>query len=179
MTNQEPNSAAPMTLGNPRRGTTDVDPRLVAPHNDLVTLTWFTALLVLPILLAPQAGFAQGEFAVEETTIAELHAAIKSGDTTCEAVVQSYIERAQAYNGMCTALVTADGAADRAGTRHRSRRRAARVSDEYRAASAASCRTSPATRARPSSSAAWKRRLQTRPCSSSSACASAFPTPAS
>ena len=39
-----------------------------------------------------------------------MHEAIASGETTCRAVVEAYIERAQAYNGVCTALVTADGA---------------------------------------------------------------------
>src|SRR5215510_9325189 len=49
-------------------------------------------------------------FAIEEATIASMHAAIQSGQTTCRAVVQAYIERARAYNGVCTALVTRDGA---------------------------------------------------------------------
>jgi len=48
-------------------------------------------------------------FHVEEVTIADLHAAITSGRTTCKQVVQAYIARAQAYNGVCTALVTSDG----------------------------------------------------------------------
>jgi Asp-tRNA(Asn)/Glu-tRNA(Gln) amidotransferase A subunit family amidase len=54
---------------------------------------------------------AQGRsgFAVEEATIASIHAAITSGHTTCREVVQAYIDRAKAYNGVCTALVTADG----------------------------------------------------------------------
>jgi Asp-tRNA(Asn)/Glu-tRNA(Gln) amidotransferase A subunit family amidase len=49
-------------------------------------------------------------FSVEETTIAGIHAAIQSGQTTCRAVVQAYLDRARAYNGVCTSLVTADGA---------------------------------------------------------------------
>lgn len=49
-------------------------------------------------------------FTVEESTIASLHAAITSGQTTCQGVVQAYIDRAKAYNGVCTALVTEDGA---------------------------------------------------------------------
>ena len=32
----------------------------------------------------------------------------EQGETTCKAVVQTYIERAQAYNGTCTQLVTRD-----------------------------------------------------------------------
>jgi Asp-tRNA(Asn)/Glu-tRNA(Gln) amidotransferase A subunit family amidase len=51
-----------------------------------------------------------GEFKVEEATIDSIQAAIKSGQTTCKNVVQAYIDRAKAYNGVCTALVTADGA---------------------------------------------------------------------
>jgi Asp-tRNA(Asn)/Glu-tRNA(Gln) amidotransferase A subunit family amidase len=49
-------------------------------------------------------------FSVEEATIDELHEAIKAGRTTCVAVVQHYIDRARAYNGVCSRLVTKDGA---------------------------------------------------------------------
>jgi Asp-tRNA(Asn)/Glu-tRNA(Gln) amidotransferase A subunit family amidase len=49
-------------------------------------------------------------FAIEETTIDGIHAAIRSGQATCQAIVQSYIDRARAYNGICTSLVTTDGA---------------------------------------------------------------------
>jgi Asp-tRNA(Asn)/Glu-tRNA(Gln) amidotransferase A subunit family amidase len=48
-------------------------------------------------------------FAVEEATIDGIHAAIRSGQTTCQAIVQAYIDRARAYNGVCTSLLTADG----------------------------------------------------------------------
>jgi amidase len=88
----------------------DVDARLTAPGNDLPSLLIFMSIFVALTVLVPRLSLAQGTFAVEETTIAELHAAIRSGATTCEGVVESYIERAKAYNGMCTALVTADGA---------------------------------------------------------------------
>jgi len=58
------------------------------------------------------ANWNEGEadFQVEEITIADLHRAIQSGQTTCLAVVDAFVERARAYNGMCTALVTEDGA---------------------------------------------------------------------
>src|SRR6266511_2509186 len=49
-------------------------------------------------------------FCLEEATIEELHQAIRSGQTTCVAVVQHYVERARAYNGVASALVTEDGA---------------------------------------------------------------------
>ena len=49
------------------------------------------------------------EFRLEEATIEELHAAIRAGRTTCVAVVQHYIDRVRAYNGIASVLVTADG----------------------------------------------------------------------
>ena len=52
----------------------------------------------------------KGAFQIEEATIGGMHAAIKSGQTTCKGVVEAYIERAKAYNGICTALITPDGA---------------------------------------------------------------------
>src|SRR3954452_17274135 len=57
-------------------------------------------------------------FRVEETTIEELHAAIRNGRTTVVAVVRQYIDRAKAYNGPCSLLVTENGgpAAPPAGT---------------------------------------------------------------
>ncbi|HZM46182.1 MAG TPA: amidase family protein [Burkholderiales bacterium] len=57
-----------------------------------------------------QPGSPQQTFRVEEATIAELHQAIREGRTTCVAVVRQYIARARAYNGVASALVTADGA---------------------------------------------------------------------
>jgi len=49
-------------------------------------------------------------FRLEEATIDELHEAIKAGQTTRVAVVQHYIERARAYNGVASVLVTENGA---------------------------------------------------------------------
>ncbi|HZU89687.1 MAG TPA: amidase family protein [Stellaceae bacterium] len=49
-------------------------------------------------------------FRLEEATIAELHEAIRAGRTTCVEVVQHYIGRVRAYNGVASLLVTADGA---------------------------------------------------------------------
>ena len=53
---------------------------------------------------------AQEPFRLEEATIDELHEAIKAGKTTCVAVVQHYIDRVRAYNGVASLLVTEDGA---------------------------------------------------------------------
>ena len=53
---------------------------------------------------------AEAAFCLEEATIEELHQAIKAGRTTCVAVVQHYIARVRAFNGVASALVTEDGA---------------------------------------------------------------------
>ena len=50
------------------------------------------------------------KFEIVEATIEDIHEAIKSGDITCTQLVQQYIDRAAAYNGVCTQLVTEDGA---------------------------------------------------------------------
>jgi Asp-tRNA(Asn)/Glu-tRNA(Gln) amidotransferase A subunit family amidase len=69
------------------------------------------------LLVAAAAAIASGcdtasdaptEFRVEEATIADIQGAIRSGATTCRGVVEAYIERARAYNGICTEIVTAD-----------------------------------------------------------------------
>jgi amidase len=55
-------------------------------------------------------GQSQKPFRLEEATIDELHAAIRSGETSCVAIVEHYIARARAYNGVASLLVTEDGA---------------------------------------------------------------------
>jgi amidase len=49
-------------------------------------------------------------FQLEEATIADLHEAIRAGKTTVVQVVQHYINRARAYNGVASLLLTEDGA---------------------------------------------------------------------
>jgi amidase len=66
-------------------------------------------VLAIAHMLAVPA-VAQNTFAVEESTIEGVHRAIQSGATTCKQIVQSYVDRARAYNGICTRLVTKDGA---------------------------------------------------------------------
>lgn len=69
-------------------------------------------LIAIAIILAALAAVRaqnRGSFHVEEATIAGIHEAITSGHTTCRQVVQAYLDRAKAYNGVCTALVTPDG----------------------------------------------------------------------
>jgi hypothetical protein len=54
-------------------------------------------------------GAPDERFRLHEATIEELHVAIKAGRTTCVAVVQGYVERVRAYNGVASLLVTEDG----------------------------------------------------------------------
>jgi hypothetical protein len=67
-------------------------------------------VLGMVLTIASTSSFAQSSFGVEESTIEGVHRAIQSGATTCKAIVQSYVDRARAYNGICTRLVTKDGA---------------------------------------------------------------------
>ena len=46
---------------------------------------------------------------LEEATIDDLHAAIRAGEISCVQVVQHYLDRARAYNGVASVLVTEDG----------------------------------------------------------------------
>src|SRR5258708_123289 len=66
-------------------------------------------LLSAVVSIVPFAN-STAAFPVEEATIEGIQAAIQSGETSCKQIVQAYIERARAYNGVCTALVTKDGA---------------------------------------------------------------------
>jgi Asp-tRNA(Asn)/Glu-tRNA(Gln) amidotransferase A subunit family amidase len=67
-------------------------------------------LVASGLLLLGSAGApAQSVFNIEEATIASTQKAIQDGTITCKGVVQAYLERIKAYNGTCTALVTADG----------------------------------------------------------------------
>lgn len=67
-------------------------------------------LAVLFAGLMCASAHAADRFQIEEATIDGIQSAIRSGQTTCQQVVQTYIDRARAYNGTCTMLVTPDGA---------------------------------------------------------------------
>jgi hypothetical protein len=54
-------------------------------------------------------SLSKNPFHLEEATITDIQNAIKGGQISCRGVVQAYIDRAKAYNGTCTALVTKDG----------------------------------------------------------------------
>ena len=59
--------------------------------------------------MTAQPDSQETPFRLEEATIGDLHAAIKSGQTTVVAVVQQYLDRVRAYNGVASMLVTEDG----------------------------------------------------------------------
>src|SRR5438045_8408445 len=54
-------------------------------------------ITALSMALAPTAH-AQSSFQVDETTIADVHAAIRGGTLTCRALVQAYLRRIDAYD---------------------------------------------------------------------------------
>jgi len=56
---------------------------------------------------APQAI---SRFHLQEATIDDIHQAIRDGQITCQGLVQLYLNRAKAYNGVADELVTRDGA---------------------------------------------------------------------
>jgi len=61
-------------------------------------------------LLGAGGLHAADPFQLEEASIDSIQNAIRSGATTCKQVVEGYIARARAYNGVCSKLVTTDGA---------------------------------------------------------------------
>src|ERR1700758_1800772 len=71
-----------------------------------------TAFLVLAAMLAAtNASYAQQfRFHLQEATIDDVHRAIREGQITCRGLVELYINRAKAYNGVPDELVTRDGA---------------------------------------------------------------------
>jgi amidase len=70
-----------------------------------------TAVQALVLLTATVGAFeARAEFKLQEATIESIHKAIAGGEITCKQLVEAYVARARAYNGICTKLVTADGA---------------------------------------------------------------------
>src|ERR1700730_16540019 len=54
--------------------------------------------------LEPQAP----PFHLMEATIDDVHRAIRSGQITCQGLLEAYLSRAKAYNGVSNALVTKD-----------------------------------------------------------------------
>src|SRR5262245_51461948 len=85
--------------------------RAIVRSGRVRSLTVRMAAAGMLVTLLPTSSLAQGErpFRLQEATIDEIHAAIQRGEITCQGLVQAYLNRAKAYDGMCTALVTRDG----------------------------------------------------------------------
>ncbi len=67
-------------------------------------------LLAAILTLAGAANAQQSRFHLQEATIDDIHQAIRTGQITCKGLVQLYLNRARAYNGVADVLVTKDGA---------------------------------------------------------------------
>jgi amidase len=80
-------------------------------HKGHKTMSKLTAVRCSVALAAALGALqASAQFPLQEATIDGLHAAIRSGETTCKQVIEGFIARAKAYNGVCTVPVTEDGA---------------------------------------------------------------------
>ena len=69
--------------------------------------------LVAGVLISTRTVETQAppwRFHLVEATIADVHRAIREGQITCRGIIQAYVNRAKAYNGVAHQLVTADGA---------------------------------------------------------------------
>jgi len=57
-----------------------------------------TATLAFTLLSIAAAAQGQRAFRVDETTIADVHAAMRAGSLTCRALVEAYLRRIDAYD---------------------------------------------------------------------------------
>jgi amidase len=69
------------------------------------------AILMCAIGAVSPLADAAGKFHLAEATIGDIHTAIRAGEITCKGLVEAYLARVKAYNGVCVAPVTATGAA--------------------------------------------------------------------
>src|ERR1700676_834486 len=67
-------------------------------------------LLAAMLATAETAYSQQSRFHLQEGTIDDVHRAIQDGRITCRGLVELYLHRAKAYNGVSDVLVTKDGA---------------------------------------------------------------------
>jgi len=63
------------------------------------------------VLATAFCSLARADFQLQEATIDDIHAAIRSGEMSCKQIIEAYLARAKTYNvAACSRLVTADGA---------------------------------------------------------------------
>src|ERR1700730_5745072 len=67
-------------------------------------------LLAAMLATVETAYSQQSRFHLQEGTIDDVHRAIQDGRITCRGLVELYLHRAKAYNGVSNVLVTKDGA---------------------------------------------------------------------
>ena len=72
-------------------------------------LSYGVGVITLAALTFIDARADSGGFHLQEAGIDDLQHAIQTGQTTCHRIVQAYVDRARAYNGICTKLATKDG----------------------------------------------------------------------
>ncbi|GIT14924.1 MAG: hypothetical protein CM1200mP36_06800 [Gammaproteobacteria bacterium] len=75
----------------------------------MIKLAQSTLLVSGLLVLGARVGAQEGQFHLEEARIADVHSAIQEGQLTCQGLVQMYIDRAEAYNGVTNQLGTNDG----------------------------------------------------------------------
>jgi amidase len=66
-------------------------------------------LLAVTLAAAEAVNSQQVGFHLEEATIDDVHRSIRGGQITCRKLIQLYVNRAKAYNGVSSVLVTEDG----------------------------------------------------------------------
>ncbi|MCZ6753478.1 MAG: amidase family protein [Acidobacteria bacterium] len=69
-------------------------------------------MFLLSVVAVGVCRAQEPRFHLEEATIADVHRAIQQGEITCQGLVQAYINRARAYNGVSNRLVTENMASD-------------------------------------------------------------------
>ena len=84
------------------------DATAVVAAKRLARILGFLILVAAVEMFAPRLW--SQPFHIEEASITDIQHAIQTGQTSCKQVVQAYIARARVYNGVCTALLTKDGA---------------------------------------------------------------------
>jgi len=83
--------------------------REITERNQVILACVLGSVLLLPTL-TPVLGQQTAPFQLVEASIEDIHNAIQANQITCQELIQSYINRAAAYNGVCTRLITEDGA---------------------------------------------------------------------
>jgi amidase len=66
-------------------------------------------LLAVTLAAAEAVNSQQVGFHLEEATIDDVHRSIRDGQITCRGLIQLYVNRAKAYNGVSNVFVTENG----------------------------------------------------------------------